>query len=152
MHYLTESISALLTHSCDGDEPVVRLGNRCFVWWLLLLFALILCCCCCCCYYWLVAAIRRRKRHKQQQTKSVVQLTKELSKEIAMTGSVVKLAKEFSEELIGSDATPSYVHVVVDDDSSIVPEPPSGDGYDDEDELVLPRRVLSTIDGRPPCR
>ena len=41
------------------------------------------------------------------------------------------------------------MHVVVDDDSSIVPEPPSGDGYDDEHELVMPRRVLLTAPMAP---
>ena len=141
MHGLTDSIS-VSTHSC-----VVHLGDLCGVWWLLLLFALLLCCCCLCCYYWLVAAMRRRKRHEKQQTKSVVQLTKNLSKELAMTGNIVQLAKEFSEELVGSQATSSYVHVVVDDDSSTVPEPPGGD--DDEDELALDRRVLSTASMTP---
>lgn len=115
-------------------EPVVRIGgDQCVVWWLFFIVLLLTCCLCCCCYY-LIAACRRRRRHDPK--KSVVQLTKELSRDLVSSKSITKLSKELSEELrnLGSS---SYAAVVVEDEM-----PPKVHGK--ESTLTVPRRLVST--------
>ena len=103
------------------------------MWWFALCLVL-LCCCCCACAGCFLCGLRRRRRHAPEQ-KSVVQLTKALSKDLVSSKSVVKLTKEISTEIISMRG--SAYKAVVEEDL--------------HDTLAMQRRVMSTVDCGVSC-